>query len=187
MPTTSSGGSSEGLDFSCKAALVTTVWGLSGPPRAPQGMESSGVARDDHVRPPGPARPSWSGSSGPAAILPADLPLWAPSCAVGRSWGLAEPIICFILGWVGGRQCRGWWPSRELAACSSCPRLCVFCCCCYCSVSMSCLLFATPWAAARQAPLSSTISRGLLRFIFIESVMLSNHLLLYCRRGMCYF
>ena len=37
-------------------------------------------------------------------------------------------------------------------------------------------LSATPWTAARQAPLSFTISQRLLKFIFIESVMLSNHL-----------
>ena len=41
-------------------------------------------------------------------------------------------------------------------------------------------LFATPWTAALQAPLSSTISWSLLRFISIELVMLSNHLILYC-------
>ena len=39
-------------------------------------------------------------------------------------------------------------------------------------------LFATPWIAVCQAPLSSTISHGLLRFMSIESVMLSNHLIL---------
>ena len=39
-------------------------------------------------------------------------------------------------------------------------------------------LFATPWTAAHQAPLSSTISQGLLKFISIESVMLSNHFIL---------
>ena len=39
-------------------------------------------------------------------------------------------------------------------------------------------LFATPWTAALQAPLSSTISWSLLRFISIELVMLSNHLIL---------
>ena len=38
----------------------------------------------------------------------------------------------------------------------------------------------TPRTAACQAPLSSTISRRLLRFISIESVMLSNHLILWC-------
>ena len=36
----------------------------------------------------------------------------------------------------------------------------------------------TPWTAARQAPLSSTISQSLLKFVSIESVMLSNHLIL---------
>ena len=39
-------------------------------------------------------------------------------------------------------------------------------------------LFETPWTAARQAPLSSTITQNLLRFMSIESVMLSNHLIL---------
>ena len=39
-------------------------------------------------------------------------------------------------------------------------------------------LFAILWTAAREAPLSSTISRSLLRFMCIESVMLSNHLIL---------
>ena len=38
------------------------------------------------------------------------------------------------------------------------------------------LLFAISWTTARQAPLSSTISWSLLRFMFIESVMLSNSL-----------
>ena len=33
--------------------------------------------------------------------------------------------------------------------------------------------FTTPWIAAHQAPLSSAISRSLLKFISIESVMLS--------------
>ena len=37
-------------------------------------------------------------------------------------------------------------------------------------------LFVTSWTTARQVPLSSTISRSLLRFRCIESVMLSNHL-----------
>ena len=35
-------------------------------------------------------------------------------------------------------------------------------------------LFATPWTAACQAPLSSTVSQSLLRYMYIESVMLSN-------------
>ena len=37
---------------------------------------------------------------------------------------------------------------------------------------------ATPWLAACQAPLSFAISWSLLRFMSIESVMLSNHLIL---------
>ena len=36
----------------------------------------------------------------------------------------------------------------------------------------------TTWTTASQAPLSSTISWNLLRFMSIESVMLSNHLIL---------
>ena len=37
-------------------------------------------------------------------------------------------------------------------------------------------LFATPWTAARQAPLSFTASRSFLKLMFIELVMASNHL-----------
>jgi len=39
-------------------------------------------------------------------------------------------------------------------------------------------LFVTPWVAARQAPLFSTISRSLLKFMSVEPLMLSNHLIL---------
>ena len=46
---------------------------------------------------------------------------------------------------------------------------------------LSCVrLFATPWIAARQTPLSSIISWSLLKVMSIESVMPSNHLIL-CR------
>ena len=41
-------------------------------------------------------------------------------------------------------------------------------------------LFAAPWAAARQASLSITNSRSLLKLMSIESVMPSSHLIL-CR------
>ena len=37
-------------------------------------------------------------------------------------------------------------------------------------------LFATPWTATRQASLSFTISRSLLKLMSIESVMPSDHL-----------
>ena len=39
-------------------------------------------------------------------------------------------------------------------------------------------LFATPWTAARQASLSVTNSWSLLKLMFIELVMPSNHLIL---------
>ena len=46
--------------------------------------------------------------------------------------------------------------------------------------SLSCVqLFATPWTAAHQASLSFTVSQSLLKFMFIESVMPPNHLILY--------
>ena len=46
---------------------------------------------------------------------------------------------------------------------------------------LSCIwLFATPWTIACQASLSFTISLSLLKLMFIESVMPSNHLIL-CR------
>ena len=40
-------------------------------------------------------------------------------------------------------------------------------------------LFETPWTTARQASLSFTITWNLLKPMSIESVMLSNHLILY--------
>ena len=39
-------------------------------------------------------------------------------------------------------------------------------------------LFATLWTTARQAPLSFTVSGRLLRFMSVELVMLTNHLIL---------
>ena len=47
--------------------------------------------------------------------------------------------------------------------------------------SLSCVrLFVTPWTAARQASLSFTISWSLLKPMSIQSMMPSNHLILYC-------
>ena len=45
------------------------------------------------------------------------------------------------------------------------------------SVAQSCL-FTTPWVAAHQASLSITNSWSSLKFMSIESVMLSSHLIL---------
>ena len=41
-------------------------------------------------------------------------------------------------------------------------------------------LFATPWTAAPQAPLSFTISWSLLKLMSIEPMMPSNQLILGC-------
>ena len=41
-------------------------------------------------------------------------------------------------------------------------------------------LFVTPWTEERQAPLPSTISWSLLRFMSTESVMLSDYLIFCC-------
>ena len=47
--------------------------------------------------------------------------------------------------------------------------------------SLSCVrLFVTPGTAARQASLSNTNFRSLLKLMSIESVILSNHLILFC-------
>ena len=51
--------------------------------------------------------------------------------------------------------------------------LLLFSCCCVC-------LFVTPWTAAHQALLSSTISWSLFTVMSTELVMLPNHLIL-CR------
>ena len=54
--------------------------------------------------------------------------------------------------------------------------------CCYLVSAVQSLsrvrLFATPWTATHQASLSITNSRSLLKFMSIESVMPSNHLIL---------
>ena len=45
--------------------------------------------------------------------------------------------------------------------------------------SLGCVqLFVTPWTV--QTPLSFTISHNLLKFMSVESVVLSNHLILCC-------
>ena len=47
--------------------------------------------------------------------------------------------------------------------------------------SLSCVwLFATPWTTACQTSLFITNSQSLLKLMSIESVMPSNHLILYC-------
>ena len=51
---------------------------------------------------------------------------------------------------------------------------------------LSCVYhFATPWTVACQASLSFTISQSLLKYTSIESVMLSNHLIICCFLSSC--
>ena len=50
--------------------------------------------------------------------------------------------------------------------------------CCWCLVSKYVWLFETPWTAACQTSLSLTISQSLPKFMSIELVMPSNHLIL---------
>ena len=45
-------------------------------------------------------------------------------------------------------------------------------------------LFATPWTAARQASLSITNSQSLLKFMSIELVIPSNHLILWISKNL---
>ena len=49
-----------------------------------------------------------------------------------------------------------------------------------CSVAKLCQTLCDPWIAAHQASLSFTLSQSLLRFMSIESVMPSNHLIFCC-------
>ena len=49
---------------------------------------------------------------------------------------------------------------------------------CYCLFAKCALLFVTPQTAAHQAPLSSSISQSLLRFMSIESMMLCSYLII---------
>ena len=51
---------------------------------------------------------------------------------------------------------------------------------CSCSFTKSCPILCNPWTAAVQASLSFTISLSLLKFMSIESVKPSNHLILCC-------
>ena len=48
------------------------------------------------------------------------------------------------------------------------------------SVAQLCLLFVTPCITAHQASMPFTVSQSLLKFMSIESVMSSNHLILCC-------
>ena len=52
--------------------------------------------------------------------------------------------------------------------------------CCCCSITKLCLTFVILWTAACQASLSFTISHSLFKFMSIELVMPSKHLIVCC-------
>ena len=55
--------------------------------------------------------------------------------------------------------------------------VCQLCCCCSITVISNSV---TPWTVARPTPLFSITSQSLLRFMPVEMVMLSDHLILCC-------
>ena len=78
---------------------------------------------------------------------------------------------CFLFLGIGGFKTSSFMTVISVSACLITPLLLFS----HCHV----WLFATPWTAARQASLSFTISQSLLKLISVESVMPSNHLILY--------
>ena len=79
-------------------------------------------------------------------------------------------------------------PVSPLVSNRSCQLVNVSCCTVLLYFSKSCFvqllshvqLLVTPWIEVCQAPLSSTVSWSLFKFMSTESVMLSNHLILCC-------
>ena len=101
----------------------------------------------------------------------------APSCLT-----LHNPVDCSPPGSSvhGIFQARGRDSVREKTLCySSTPGSLLFTLVVVQSLSHV-WFFATPWTAATQAPMSSTVSQSLLKFMSIESVMLSSCLILCC-------
>ena len=72
-----------------------------------------------------------------------------------------------------------YWSDQNENCCETEPEECrlweIVCCC---SVAKFCAALAIPWTVAHQAPLSSSVSQGLFRFMSTEWLMLSKHLVL---------
>ena len=79
------------------------------------------------------------------------------------SWITLHPISSGSPNHVGIQRKDDWLPTPSVSSVQSLSRV---------------RLFATPWIAARQASLSITNSRSLLRLVSIESMMPSSHLIL---------
>ena len=106
-------------------------------------------------------------ASSPGYFLPEPFPP-----PVHTQWGFC--LKCLSSGFP-----RKWNEELSLSAKLWCYLLHSEGCCCCCSVTKSCPTLLTSWTTASQT-LSSTISWSLLKFMSIESVMLSSHLIL-CR------
>ena len=109
---------------------------------------------------------AWAGT--PSLSQDLDLRRWKLSLGTLLFFIRTENNICF--GEVYRNLVTFPWPtSRTKDLTPSC-----------CSELSHVWLFATPWTAAHQASLFFTISRSFLKLMSIESVMLSNHLVLCC-------
>ena len=121
----------------------------------------------------------WTHGSSIHGIFQARILEWF---AISFSRGSSQPrdqtqVSCIaarlFTAWASKRKCTKKEQSRNKSALikkGSVPHQGLGCCD---SVTQSCL-FATPWTAARQALLSFTISRSLLKLKSIESLMPSN-------------
>ena len=100
---------------------------------------------------------------------------WSFLCAALKS--------SFSAGWGDSQSLGKLWPQFPFFVTANMPRQCDLIKGWTQIVAVQSLnhirLFATPWTASRQASLSSTISRSLLKLTSIKSVI-SNHLILCC-------
>ena len=95
---------------------------------------------------------------------------WTAACQTSLSFTISQSLFKLM-------SIESMMPSNHLILC--CPLL-LLPSICYAMLShfSRVQLFVMPWTAAHQAPSSFTISQSLLKFVSIESVMLSNHLIL---------
>ena len=82
--------------------------------------------------------------------------------------------VCLATVWPRPSKCGGQGAEAVFSPPVNFPQPHLLCCCSGAQLSDS----VTPWAVARQASLSFTISQSLLRLMSIESVMPSSHLIL---------
>ena len=89
----------------------------------------------------------------------------SPHCAGGCLWS-CPPDSAGSCDLVSPKRCRPPLPHPRKCPCNF--------------VVLAARLFATPWTAACQAPLSFTVSPSLRKFMSIALVMPSNRLILCC-------